>query len=721
MKLLSADDPRTAGEFRLRARLGAGGMGVVYIGFSPAGRAVAVKVVQPSLASDQAFLARFRREVAAVRAVSGFYTAPVVAAGPDEHPPWLATAFVPGPALHEVITAHGPLPEDALWRLAAGLTEALRAIHGSGVIHRDLKPSNVLLAADGPRLIDFGISHAADGSALTATGQVFGSPGYMSPEQAEGHRVGPASDVFSLGCVLAFAATGRRPFGDGSAAVMLYRVVYGQPVLDGMSSRVRDLVVACLAKDPSARPPLAALASVIGGALGPEPSGTSFWPGPVASVLAAYQARLEAELQALVVGSSPRAPIPVVAPPAAPAGPPPAAPAGGGRRSQPARGLSRRWLLTLGAVSAAGLGAGGWRFGFPGGPSAPGAGSSRSPSAPGTGKPGTSGSGRTPLWSFPAGGQVQSDLAVANGVLYAGTNANWVYALDAVTGARLWAYQAGNQVQTGPVVYDGMVYAADMDGTLYALDAVTGARRWHFSVGPASVSEPVPGHGLISLAGEMNVLYLLEARTGAVHRQVTTEYDLNQDLVGAGGLLYTGDNPGSVLAFRQDGTQAWRTQVTTQALRPMAVTGGVVYVPDSGGTLHALDAATGATRWRTAPPQVIGAPPAVVEAAPAASRGMVAMVSGTYLYAFRASDGRYAWKFDVGGNSLARPAASNGLFYLAGLTVDGLGALYALDPGTGHQVWSYTGELGVVESGIAVTGVRVYVGDGTGNILALRG
>ena len=425
--------------------------------------------------------------------------------------------------------------------------------------------------------------------------------------------------------------------------------------------------------------------------------------------MAAYQARLEAELRALVVGPSRGEPISVVGPsPGAPISvvPPPAAPAlGGGRPSQPSRGLSRRWLLTLGAVSAAGLGVGGWRLGFSGGPAGlalgPSTSPSRFPGAPSTGKPGksgTSGSGRTPLWSFPAGGQVQSDLAVANGVLYAGTNANWVYALDAVTGARLWAYQAGSQVQTGPVVYDGMVYAADMDGTLYALDAATGARRWHFSVGPPGVSEPVPGHGLIFLAGEMNALYVLEARTGAVYHQITTEYALTQDLVGAGVLLYTGHNPGGVLAFRQDGTQAWRTQVTTRALlRPMAVTGGVVYVPDTGGTLHALDATTGATRWTTAPPQVIGAPPAVVEAPPAASRGMVAMVSGTYLYAFRASDGRYAWKFNVGGNSAARPAASNGLFYLAGLTVSGLGAVYALDPGAGRQVWSYTGELGVVE------------------------
>ena len=186
MKALAADDPRVIGEYRLRAQLGAGGMGRVYLGLSPAGRAVAIKVVHPDLASDAEFLRRFGQEVAAARAVSGIYTAPVVASGLNERPPWLATAFVPGPALDQVVTEHGPLPEPALRPLLAGLVEALQAIHACGVVHRDLKPANVLLATDGPRVIDFGISRAADGTALTAAGVVFGTPGFMSPEQAEG-------------------------------------------------------------------------------------------------------------------------------------------------------------------------------------------------------------------------------------------------------------------------------------------------------------------------------------------------------------------------------------------------------------------------------------------------------------------------------------------------------------------------------------------------------
>ena len=294
MKPLAADDPRVIGEYRLRAQLGAGGMGRVYLGLSPAGRAVAIKVVHPDLASDADFLRRFGQEVAAARAVSGIYTAPVVASGLNERPPWLATAFVPGPPLDQVVGENGPLPEQALWPLLAGLVEALQAIHACGVVHRDLKPANVLLATDGPRVIDFGIARAADGTSLTAAGVVFGTPGYMSPEQAEGRGAGPASDVFALGCVVAYAAAGMGPFGTGTAAAILYRVVHADPVLDGVPPRLRQVVAACLAKDPAARPSLRALSGMIAGGMDATgPSAVAFWPSSVARLIGAHQARLE--------------------------------------------------------------------------------------------------------------------------------------------------------------------------------------------------------------------------------------------------------------------------------------------------------------------------------------------------------------------------------------------------------------------------------------------
>ena len=265
MEPLAAGDPERVGDFVLRGRLGAGGMGEVFLGRSPGGKAVAVKVVHPHLARQAEFRRRFRLEVTAARAVSGAFTAPVMAAGPEDDPPWIATAYVPGPSLAEAVARSGPLAEDSVWQLAAGLAEALGAIHAEGLIHRDLKPSNVLLAADGPRVIDFGIARAMEATVLTGTGTTIGTPGYMAPEQAEGRQVGPQADVFSLGAVLAFAANGREPFGQGSPLGILHRVVNGEPQLDGLPERVRALVATCLAKNPADRPTPAQLLVEIAG------------------------------------------------------------------------------------------------------------------------------------------------------------------------------------------------------------------------------------------------------------------------------------------------------------------------------------------------------------------------------------------------------------------------------------------------------------------------
>ncbi|MGH3185234.1 MAG: serine/threonine-protein kinase, partial [Streptosporangiaceae bacterium] len=251
---LQPGDPELIGPYRLRGLLGVGGMGRVYLGQSPDGRSVAVKVIRADLAADAEFRARFRREIAVARKVSSPFTAPVIDADLDGPVPWLATTYIAGPSLAGAVAEYGPLPVRAVRELAAGLAEGLGAIHAVGVVHRDLKPANVLLAADGPRVIDFGISLGAEASVLTRTGLVVGSPGFMSPEQAEGRPVGPASDIFSLGAVLAFAATGEGPFGAGSTPALVYRVVYRPPSLDGVPAEVRPLVERCLAKDPGQRP-----------------------------------------------------------------------------------------------------------------------------------------------------------------------------------------------------------------------------------------------------------------------------------------------------------------------------------------------------------------------------------------------------------------------------------------------------------------------------------
>ncbi|MFI1196439.1 protein kinase [Micromonospora sp. NPDC020750] len=252
---LDPGDPGTVGDIRLLGRIGEGGMGRVYLGVTQAGRAMAVKVVKDPYSADPSFRARFAREAAIAKRVGGVFTAPVLSHDSEAVRPWLATAFVPGPNLSVAVARHGTLPLHGVWRLAAGVAEALKAIHAAGITHRDLKPGNVLLAADGPRVIDFGISRADGELDLTQTGVRMGTPSYMSPEQLRGERSTPATDVFALGSVVAFAATGRAPFRAGSDAELVYRVTQGEPTLDGITDPgLRELISRCLAKEPHLRP-----------------------------------------------------------------------------------------------------------------------------------------------------------------------------------------------------------------------------------------------------------------------------------------------------------------------------------------------------------------------------------------------------------------------------------------------------------------------------------
>ncbi|WP_172385946.1 PQQ-binding-like beta-propeller repeat protein [Streptomyces sp. MNP-20] len=274
---LRETDPEDVGGYPVEDRLGSGGMGVVYLARSASGRRLAVKVVHAQYADDPEFRTRFRREVEAARQVSGAFTAPVVDADADAPSPWMATLYIPGENLGEYVRRHGPLPAERLPELAAGLAEALRDIHRVGVVHRDLKPANVMLADDGPRVIDFGVSRAAEalaGDPLTQTGRVMGTPPYMSPEQLTSPRdVGPASDVFSLGSVLVHAATGRGPFDDVSPYETATRVVEGDARLDAVPPDLRALVTLCLAKHPKERPtPDELLALLRGDPVPPRPA-----------------------------------------------------------------------------------------------------------------------------------------------------------------------------------------------------------------------------------------------------------------------------------------------------------------------------------------------------------------------------------------------------------------------------------------------------------------
>ncbi|MCF4138025.1 bifunctional serine/threonine-protein kinase/ABC transporter substrate-binding protein [Streptomyces sp. Tue 6430] len=284
MEPLRTGDPSRIGRYRLLRRLGAGGMGVVFLARAPGGAIAAVKTVRSSYADGTGFRDRFHREVEAARQVRSRWVVPLLDADADAETPWLATSYVPGPSLAEAVDAFGPLPLASVRVLGGRLAEALEAVHAAGLVHRDVKPGNILLAPDGPRLIDFGIARASEATALTSSGVIVGSPGFLSPEQARarGGEIGPPSDVFSLGCVLAFAATGVRPFGDGAAAGMLLRTVYDEPDPTAIPDALAPVLRACLHKDPPGRPTLARLREVLGEGTEAGSAERSDWlPAPV--------------------------------------------------------------------------------------------------------------------------------------------------------------------------------------------------------------------------------------------------------------------------------------------------------------------------------------------------------------------------------------------------------------------------------------------------------
>jgi outer membrane protein assembly factor BamB len=719
---LGSGDPWQVGAYQLRARLGSGGMGQVFLGYSPAGRPVAVKVIHPELAKDPMFRTRFRREVAAARAVSGAYTAPVMAAGPDDDPPWLATAFVPGPSLADAVAAAGPLPEASLWKLAAGLVEALQAVHAAGLVHRDLKPGNVLLATDGPRVIDFGISAAFEGTRMTSTGLIVGTPSFMSPEQAEGARVGPESDVFSLGCVIVFAATGAGPFGDGQLASVLYRVVHTEPALDGVPAGLREVAAACLAKAPADRPTLTRLVDAVAAGLGPAASTglTSFWPAVVTRLIGSYQDRLAVEIPAppsaavtavqqsatmAQAGSGMPQPATMAAQHTGAAAPPagfaaplvadgtavqpgyPGLPADLAGAPVPKSGVTRRNLLVaLGLTAAAGAAGAAWELSH----GSTGDHLADSKSKSGLGKkpvprathraadqpapqqaasPGAVASGKK-VWSFITGNIIESPVVVSNGVVYFGSIDNNVYALNASSGARVWSYGTNAAVQCGIAVADGAVYASSFEGNLYRFDASSGTKVWSYpaeSVSAASVAV-------------------------------------------AGGTVYTSGVGGIIAALNaSDGAKKWDKFQDGEGMAGIALADQVVYLGTSGGDVYALHAASGDVIWSFA------ANGAITSGVALAGGVVYAGCFGQTVYALNAGSGRQAWTYQTGGQVASGITVANGIVYVGSDD----GNLYALGATSGDLIWKFPTQ-GQVQSGITVAKGRVYAGDSDGNLYAVN-
>jgi outer membrane protein assembly factor BamB len=694
MQPLEPDDPRVAGEFRLRARLGAGGMGRVYLGYSPAGRAVAVKICHPEFAADPAFVARFAREVAAARAVNGLYTAQVIGAGPDDNPPWLATSYVPGPSLDYAVTRHGPLPAPAVWRLAAGLAEALKAVHARGLVHRDLKPSNVLLAADGPRVIDFGIARAVDGTSLTTAGYVFGTPGYVSPEQVAGQPASPASDVFALGSVLCFAATGEVPFGDGEPAAVLHRVVHDQPALGAVSGPLRGLVARCLAKDPVDRPtPAEALRTCQ--AQAPQLGGpaASFWPGQVAALIARYQAGLDDPAQALEPESEPeaeptRTSLGNLAAPDHPA----TVWSGGAFRPDRAVGsMSRRRALAGLATAgvAAGLGVGGWAYAN----SSSGSGRAPAPSrllwARETGGPVSSGaaladgilyigsddgkvhafeaaSGR-PVRTFPTSGAVSGGVSVAGGTLFAGSADHEVHAFRVGTGGKDWVYRTGGPVNCTPTIANGTVYIGSDDGHVYAIDAGTGRLAWRYSTGGPIRSAPQPGSltfsDFVYVASGDGHLYGL-GTDGKFQWQFATGGPVTAGLVYGMGVVCVCDSNGNgrMFAVWSDGSsKAWEYQVGGAVHGTPAFAGETLYLGSADSAVSAVNIAAGFRTWRypTTGPVNSGL----------ATDGTTVYAgdNGGYLYAIDPTSISPRWRYRAGAPVLSQILVADGVVYSGSL------------------------------------------------------
>jgi outer membrane protein assembly factor BamB len=728
---LSAEDPRMIGEFQLHARLGAGGMGRVYLAASPGGRAVAVKVVHQHLARDGAFIGRFRREVAAAQAVNGGYATPVIAAGPDDDPPWLATAYVPGPSLQEAVTATGPLPDDAVLKLAAGLAEALRVIHHCGLVHRDLKPGNVLLAADGPRVIDFGIARALDGTALTSAESLLGTPSYMSPEQAQSQPAGPASDVFSLGGVLYFAATGTSPFGIGHPAAMLYRIVHTEPDLEPVPPRLRDLIAACLAKDQGQRPTPAELAATLMSAIPPGDSPAAFWPAAVARLIDVYQARLNGGRPGSPLAAGPAtspsitpatvvqvpwtgpasAPGPAPADVPSPAGPPvPPTVAG------PPMGR-RRALAALAGMATGGLAVAGWELAHRGTAAAGPRQAARKP----RGRPGSK------LWRFATNGPVEA-VTVHGGTVYAGTAHNTVFALDAATGRQRWRRATTRQFNNQLAATPNAVFVADgSDGGAYALDAATGKQLWNH-----------PTEGVLGLAVAGGMVYLgtavKSATAGGVSALATDGGGLlwteefggvansNGGLGLAGNAVYATTAGGEVFAYRaSDGTRLWRigNHNVEFGAAPVVAGGGRVYVcSDKTPVVYAMQSGTGHAIWQhpLGPaqfPAYLTLAGGAVFAAVTRDDRLKGPGAGD-LIALNAATGRQLWKTGVPGAADLGPTVANGVVYTGSNT----GVLDAWQATTGRHLWGYHASDGI-GTYVTVADGAVYFGTGDGHVYAV--
>ncbi|MFJ3501409.1 MULTISPECIES: PQQ-binding-like beta-propeller repeat protein [unclassified Streptomyces] len=712
MEQLTQHDPRRIGPFEVLGRLGAGGMGLVYLARSASGRRVAIKTVRTELAEDQLFRVRFTREVEAARAVSGFYTAAVVDADPRAAVPWLATAYVPAPSLEEIVNECGPLPAQAVRWLAAGVAEALQSIHGAGLVHRDLKPSNVLVVEDGPRVIDFGIASGVSNTRLTMTNVAVGTPAYMSPEQARDSRsVTGASDIFSLGSMLVFAATGHAPYHGANPVETVFMLLREGPDLEGLPDELRPLIDSCMQTDVSRRPSPADLQAQLAPHLfgpGSDDSGTASAWLPL-SATAMIERRRGG-------GRTPAAPpAPPVPPPPPPSDPPDPFPDPYGPERGP-RGGGGSEPVPLGGRHA--------------GP------------AESAGGPVRLAGGTVPIGPGPRVADTRAALAVGRGA-DAGPATGWIrppgggphgaepgpppgsrplnVPAQGGTGPkpppadpghwRPWRFRMSNDVWGTPVVDGDLLYVTSFE--VHALD--TGSGRRQFKTRDVAWSMAVAGGRIHASDGP--TLYALDAGDGGERWRLHTDawvYALKVDR----GTVVTGTRGGGVQGWEaSNGAKLWevtgaQTDFETPEAGP-AVHGDTVYVWRDA-RLQALDARTGTERWSYPIGDAASCGGVPVRVAPAED-GYVYVSAGTRVLSIDVAAGHVRWHFEAPAVFLSPPAFAPGPAVTGGgvYLADHLGTVYALDATTGQDRWRIATEQRQSTEPVLVADGNVHVGSGS--------
>ncbi|MDQ1027170.1 outer membrane protein assembly factor BamB/tRNA A-37 threonylcarbamoyl transferase component Bud32 [Streptomyces umbrinus] len=690
---LTQHDPRRIGPFEVLGRLGAGGMGLVYLARSASGRRVAIKTVRTELAEDQLFRVRFSREVEAARAVSGFYTAAVVDADARAAVPWLATAYVPAPSLEEIVTECGPMPAQAVRWLAAGVAEALQSIHGAGLVHRDLKPSNVLVVEDGPRVIDFGIASGVSNTRLTMTNVAVGTPAYMSPEQAKDSRsVTGASDVFSLGSMLVFAATGHAPFHGANPVETVFMLLREGPDLEGLPDELRPLIESCMQMEATGRPNPADLQAQLAPHLfgsGSDDSGTASAWLPERAVGLIEQRRGGRPAAKPSSGRSGGRGAPVVPPPPPHDPPPVPVGAGTGRHGGPP---------DTGPVRLAGAQV----------PIGPGPRVADARAAAVKAPPPEAGLAAS--WSRPRPGVNGADLPGAGPVPVPAPAA--APGGDSATSWRPWRFRMSNDVWGTPAVAGDLVYVTSFE--VHALDVATGRRR--FKTRDVAWSMAVAGGRVHASDGP--TLFALDAREGTDLWRLPTDawvYSLKADR----GTVVTGTRGGGVQAWEAaNGQKLWEiTGAQTDFESPEAgpaVHDGTVYVWKDA-RLRALEARTGEERWSYPIGDAAscgGVPVRITQA----DDGYVYVSAGTRVLAIDVAGGHVRWHFEAPAVFLSPPtfapgpAVTGGGIYLA----DYLGTVYALDATDGRDRWRIATEARSSLDPVLVSAGHVHVGSGKG-------